>query len=293
MAGHSCVPEQTVSPARVSWLAEGWVFLNRLRRRVGKPSAEEWWARRESFIDEHAGGRSFADIGGLFMLHGEMAYRAERAGATQVTLFDSGDPDYGGFDQRRRETGSRIRFVQGDLEEEATPERVGLHDVVWCTGVVYHTPNPVLQLMRLREITRELLYLGTHSIPEIPGFEQACVFYPYLPDRERRAHARAHWNAADLHAVGTPFDDLSMHGYGNFWWGITPSALRAMLRTARFEVIDEIRPRDYPWLLDVVARPIDEAPVMPPPAYFRERAERRERGEPPLPWLEPARPEPG
>lgn len=273
--------------ALMSWIAEGWVFLNRLRRRIGKPSAEEWWERRYGFIDAYAPRRSFADIGGLFQLHGEIAFRAEAAGATQVTLFDSGDPDYGGFDARRRETGSRVRFVQGDLEEEATVDRVGPHDVVWCTGVIYHTPNPVLQLMQLRAMTREFLYLGTHSIPEIPGFAQACVYYPYLPLRARRPHARPHWDAERLYGVGTAFDDRPMHGYGNFWWGITPSALDAMLRTARFEVVEEVRPRDYPWLLDVVAKPIGEAPLIPPPAYFRERAERRERGEPALPWLDP------
>ena len=271
----------------MSLISEGWVFLNRLRRRIGKLSADEWWARRHRFIDDHAPGRSFADVGGLFMLHGEMAYRAEAAGATEITLFDSGDPDYGGFDQRRRETGSKVRFVQGDLEEDATVDRVGVHDIVWCTGVIYHTPHPVLQLMQLREITRELLYLGTHTIPEIPGFDQACVFYPHLPASARRPHARAHWNAQDLYGVGTEFDERPMHGYGNFWWGITPSALRAMLRTARFEVVEEVRAHDYPWLVDVVARPIDDAPLLPPRAYFRERAERRERGEPALPWLEP------
>jgi hypothetical protein len=243
--------------------------------------------RRDSFIRTHAPGRSFVDVGGLFQLHGDVAFRAEAAGATHVTLFDAGDEDYGGFGERRRSSGSNIRFVQGDLEEPLSIERIGPHDVVWCTGVIYHTPNPVLQLMHLREITRELLYLGTHTIPEIPGFDQACVFYPYLPEAERRAHARSHWDAEELWAVGTPFNDEPMHGQGNFWWGITPSALRAMLATARFEVIEEIRPRDYPWLLDVVARPVNRAPVLPPRYYFRDRGERRERDEPALPWLQP------
>jgi hypothetical protein len=262
----------------LSWISESWVFLNRLRRRVGKPSAEEWWAKRHGFIETHAPGRSFADIGGLFHLHGDVAFRAEKAGASKVTLFDGGDEDYGGFAKRRR--GSKVRFVQGDLEEPASVERIGPHDVVWCTGVIYHTPNPVLQLLHLREITKELLFLGTHSIPEIPGFDQACIFYPHLNESARRAHARSHWDAEFLYAVGTPFDDRPMHGYGNFWWGITPSALRAMLATARFEVIEEIRPRDHPWLIDVIARPIDKDPVLPPRSYFRERAERRDRGEP-------------
>jgi hypothetical protein len=270
----------------MSLRAEAWVFLNRLRRRIGKPSVEEWLGRRHSFIQAHAPGRSFADIGGLFQLHGDIAFRAEEAGASEVTLFDAGDEDYGGVADRIR-GGSKVRFVQGDLEDPASLERIGRHDIIWCTGVLYHTPNPLLQLMHLRELTGELLFLGTHTIPEVPGFEQACVFYPYLPERERRAHARSHWDAEQLLAVGTPFDDRPMHGHGNFWWGMTPSALRAMLASARFEVIEEIRPRDHPWLIDVIARPVDKDPVLPPRSYFRERGERRSRGEPELPWLEP------
>lgn len=273
--------------SRVPWIAEAWTFCHRLRRWVNKPSWDEWFERRHGFIQEHAPGRSFVDVGGLYQLHGEVAFRAEAAGASEVTLFDSGDEEYGGFGRRCRESGSKIRFVQGDLEEGLTVERVGAHDIVWCTGVIYHTPNPVLQLMHLREMTQELLYLGTHIIPEIPGFRQACVYYPYLPEAERRTHGRSHWDADDLLGIGTPFDDRPMYGYGNVWWGITPSALRAMLATARFDVVDEIRPRDYPWLLDVVAAPVAKVPSLPPPYYFRERGERRSRGEAELPWLEP------
>lgn len=271
----------------VPWITEAWVLLNRLRRRINKPSAEEWWNRRYGFVEQHAPGRTFVDIGGLFQLHGEIAFRAESAGASEVTLFDAGDEDYGGFARRRRESGSRIRFVQGDLEEGLTVERVGVHDVVWCTGVLYHTPNPVLQLAHLRSMTRELLYLGTHTIPELPGFRHACIYYPGLPAPDRKAHSRPHWDADKLLAIGAPFDDHPMHGHANFWWGMTPSALRAMLATARFEVVEEIRTRDYPWLLDVVAKPVDLDPSLPPRYYFRERAERRSRGEPALPWLEP------
>jgi hypothetical protein len=271
----------------MSLISGGWVFLNRLRRQIGKPSAEEWLARRHRFIAEFAPGRSFADIGGLFELHGDMALRAHRAGATTVTLFDSGDESYGGFAEKRQKAGPTVRFIQGDLEEGISVERVGSHDIVWCTGVIYHTPNPVLQLMHLRAITHELLYLGTHTIPEIPGFPQACIYYPYLPEKERRAHSRAYPNADHIYGIGAPFDERTMHGYGNFWWGITPSALRAMLASARFEVIEEIRTSGYPWLLDVVCRPIEQKPLLPPRSYFRERAERRERGQPEIPWLSP------
>lgn len=254
-----------------------------MRRRVGKPPPEEWEASRRRWVAEHAPGRSFADIGGLF-IGGRVSFAAEEAGASAVTLFDVGDREYApAYLEEHDRRGSGVRYVQGDLHDDASVEAVGPHDVVWCTGVLYHTPSPFHQLQQLRRITRELLYLGTHTIAEVPGVPQACLFYPYLDEGARRAIARAHWKADGYVGVGTPIDERPMHGYANFWWGITPSALRAMLAAARFEVVAQPRLHASPFYVDIVARPVDEHPMLPPTDYFRRRREARERGEV-LPW---------
>ena len=174
-----------------------------------------------------------------------------------------------------------MRFVQGDVHDPVTIARTGVHDLVWCTGVIYHSPDPVGMLNQLREITGEYLFLGSHTIPELPGVKQGCVFYPYLDAGSRAAYTRPHWGgAAGAWGVGTPFVETPMHGHGNFWWGITPSALEAMLRAARFEVVDMPRTHSSPWYTDVIARPVDRDPVLPPVSYYRERGEAREAGEP-------------
>jgi hypothetical protein len=171
--------------------------------------------------------------------------------------------------------------VQGDLEDPASVREIGPHDIVWCVGVIYHTPNPVLQLFHLRNITKELLFIGSATIPEIPGFPQASVYYPHLDRQDRHPYARGiAERAAGSLAVGTAFDDRPMYGHGNFWWGITPSAMRAMLRTARFEVIEELRPDVYPWGTEFVARPVPMQPSLPPVDYFRKRGERLRQGHP-------------
>lgn len=269
----------------MSFLLEAWVAAHRLRRRHRKPSRAAWRENRLRWVRDHAPGRSFADVGGLFMHHGEIAFLAEEAGAERVTLLDAGDPvfdaDYLAEHERR---GSAVRFVQGDLHDPVTLAELGEHDVVWCSGVIYHTAHPVHQLLHLREVTRELLFLGTHTIPEIPGFPQACIYYPFLGRRARRALGRPHWKPDAMLGVGAPFDDRPMFGYGNFWWGITPSALRAMLASARFEIVEERREHAYPWHMDVVARPVERDPLLPPVDYYRRRGEARERGEPPLPF---------
>jgi SAM-dependent methyltransferase len=263
----------------MSLLADAVTSVARVRRRRRRGEAGEWMQRRLGFIREHAPGRSFADIGGMYGIDGEIALRAEEAGATEVTLFDAGEPTPGFLEQHRRRQ-SRIRCVQGDLEDPVSVEEVGPHDIVWCVGVIYHTPNPVLQLMHLRKITRELLFIGSATIPEIPGFPQACVYYPYLARRDRAPYARGIGNPERSLAVGTPFDDRPMYGHGNFWWGITPSAMRAMLETARFEVVEEVRPDIYPWGAEFVARPVQQHPSLPPVDYFRRRGERLKEGHP-------------
>ncbi len=271
-----------------------WSKAHRVRgRRAARGVAPgDWEAGRVEWVRQHAPGRSFADIGGLFKLMGDMAFLAEEVGATEVTLFDVGDPDlpaeghleWGDFESKRAARGSKVRYVQGDLEEPVSAERIGVHDVVFYSGVLYHTPNPVLQLLQLRRITRELLFLSTLTIPEVPGFPQACVYYPYLDAADREPYrAGYHWSG-DLLGIGRPVDERPMYGYGNCYWGMTRSALLAMLRTARFEVVEERRLPVAPFAIELVCRPLPLDPLFPPTSHFRERQEARERGEDRLPF---------
>ena len=151
-------------------------------------------------------------------------------------------------------------------------EQIGAHDFVWCSGVIYHSPNPYLLIEHLRRITGELLYLGTEVVPEVPGFDQACIFYPGLPESSRRAYGSAHGARHGAIGVNSPFDETPRLGYANYWWGITPSALRAMMRTARFDIVEELAPD--PFTMSVLARPLGRESVIPPPELARERGAR-------------------
>jgi hypothetical protein len=261
----------------VSVLGSAVAEWNLLRRRLQRRHLLGASTRGLRFIAENAAGRSFADIGGMYGIDGDMAFRAEAAGASQVTLFDAGEPTPR-FRARAAELGSAIRCVQGDLEDPVSVKEIGPHQIVWCTGVIYHTPNPVGQLLHLREITTELLFLSSATIPEIPGFPQACVYYPYLEARDRAPFARGIRDPANSLAVGTAFDERPMYGHGNFWFGMTPSAVRAMLRTARFEVVEEIHNEGYPWGVQFIARPLALHPSLPPTDYYRRRGEGLSQG---------------
>jgi hypothetical protein len=52
--------------------------------------------------------------------------------------------------------------------------------------------------------------------------------------------------------VGTPFDARPLKRFSNYWWGLTPSALKSMLAVSGFEVVSTSGPD--PFFVDIVAR---------------------------------------
>jgi hypothetical protein len=225
-------------------LARAWIELGRLRQRAKRSRPP-----REDLIRRYARGRTFADIGCMWSVNGALAFAAEEAGATAVTGVDimAATEEFTAEHARR---GSRVRFVRGDIHEPAVTAAVGRHDVVWCSGVLYHAPNPLLTLARLRALTGETLILATETIPEVPGVSQACVFLPGLSDADRAVHAAARPGSTAL-GVDTPFD--REQSYGAWWWGISRSAVRGMLHASGFEVLEE---HGGPLHVTVIARPL-------------------------------------
>ena len=171
---------------------------------------------REQLVGHHARGASFADVGAMWNVHGAIAFAAEAAGATRVTAVDvmAPTPEF-----LARQARSRVRFVHGDLHDEATLEQVGVHDVVWCSGVLYHAPHPLLTLERLRAITGRTLLLATEILP-LPG-----RFAAFAPSR---------W----MHP-GRPMPFDAAKGYAPWWWLPTAGAVRAMLAASGFHLREE------------------------------------------------------
>jgi hypothetical protein len=177
---------------------------------------------REELVARFAPGRSFLDVGAMWSVHGAIAFAARDAGATQVTALDvmAATPEF-------RQKQGDVRFVQGDLHE---PGVVEPHDVVWCSGVLYHAPHPMLTLERLHALTNETLLLATETIGR----------------RGRRAVFAPDPGSHPAHTE--PFDPNK--GYGNWWWGLSRSAVIAMVEAAGFTVAEQHATRHH---LTVVA----------------------------------------
>lgn len=209
-----------------------WLRSRRARRgeRVGD------YGHLAKFVERHVPGRSFADVGCLWGIHGKFTFLAEASGATSVTGVDVFGPTEE-FERERRARSSRVRFVLGDVTRPETMAEIGKVDVVLCAGVLYHHPSPFQLLVALRAICGSTLILRTSTIPEVPGTPNAAMFYPHLSDA-----ARPRWNLSSLGVreqvgISGPFDPAQ--GYGNWFWGLTPSCLRSMLQVAGFRVDEQ------------------------------------------------------
>jgi hypothetical protein len=148
------------------------------------------------------------------------------------------------FERKKRERHSRVEFVLGDVTDPRTLHAIGEADVVFCAGVLYHHPSPFDLLTALRSVCRQTLILRTSTIPEVHGLPNAAVFFPKLP-----AGARHLWQLSRLglkHQAGIsgPFDPAG--GYGNWFWGLTPSCVRSMLEVCGF-VVQHEWPEPFAW----------------------------------------------
>ena len=180
----------------------------RLRHRLGRRDAR---TVHDRLVREHAsGGGSFLDVGCMWRIDGANAFAAAEAGASAVTAVDLMDPTPAFLE---RAAGSRVRFVQGDINDARTVDRAGPHDVVWCSGVLYHCPDPLLTVQRLGAVTGRRLLLATEVLP---ARGRCAVFMP-----TRRDHPGA--------PEAVPPD---AEGYAPWYWLPSPATVRALLGLA-------------------------------------------------------------
>jgi hypothetical protein len=201
------------------------------RNRRGTPPGD--YARLHEYIRQQAAGRTFADVGCMWGVNGAHAFTAEDAGATRVVGIDVFGPTPE-FERAHAARRSRVEFLLGDCTDPATIARAGEADVVFCAGVLYHHPSPYDLLVALRRMCRQTLILRTSTIPEVEGLPNAAVYFPLLPDR-----GRALWNLHSLglvHQAGITEPFRAEDGYGNWFWGLTPSCLVSLCETAGFVV---------------------------------------------------------
>ncbi len=204
---------------------------------------------RDDFIARVVQGKSFCDVGGLWGTVSEKVSVAHAAGARRLTMIDITPPDeelWQAFRARLDAMGIHdVECISADITA-SVPQRF---DIVHCSGVIYHVPNPLGLLTALREMTSEHLILSSAIAPaKIRNASGAIsfkpgqtVFVPYL-DRATFAVLQRHFNDQSITtAVGisSPAETWRVDDYAPWWWLLTPSLIRQMLLVAQFEIVDE------------------------------------------------------
>ncbi len=204
-------------------------IVNRALRKIKKIVGIKQTTNAD-LIRKYVKGKSFADVGALWGVNGLNSFIAEESGAKKVTAIDI-YPESPKFIEEKNKRNSKIGFIQGDIHQSSTTDAIGVCDVVLCSGVLYHTPDPIHLLTRLRAICGETLILNTASIPEVPGMKNMAVLYPFLDESQRKI-----WNRKMSSQIGitTPYEPEE--GYANWFWGMTPSSIESMLKCAGFEI---------------------------------------------------------
>ena len=191
---------------------------------------------RSELIKKYVKGKSFADIGCMWRVNGYFSFLAEEYGAKKVIAVDINPPSEK-FITRKNTTNSRIEFIKGDINSQKVINTIGSVDVVFCSGVLYHNPNPLFFLTNLKTICKEILILASVTIPEIGGLRNTAIFYPFLDKKQRNI-----WNlGVEQKGISEPYK--SEYSYANWFWGLSPSCIESMLKYVGFQILERyIRP---------------------------------------------------
>ena len=203
---------------------------------------------RDEFIARVVPGKTFVDVGGLWQITRERVSIASDSGAISVTLLDvtpKEDPQWKQF----RDHMDRLGIPSYNTISMDVHQCFDEYDVVHCSGVLYHTRNPLAFVQALRRITKEHLILTSAVTPtlmsntagkmELP--HAAWLFLPGLRGYERNV-MRAHWEPwVQNTAIGLTrdVDDWEAEDWAPWYWLPTPSALVTMCEFAGFRVVNE------------------------------------------------------
>jgi SAM-dependent methyltransferase len=198
----------------------------------------------EKILSECVSGKTFADIGPLWETVNEKVSIAHKYGATSLTAIDKfhkTDPLWQKFIDRMKSQNINCEYLSGNVLDYK-----GTFDVVTCGGVIYHAPDPIHLLKKLRQITKEKLILTSTITPakisneegEFNLPEGSLVFIPALSQQNKRIISK-HW---DTFMMGRPDGGLmssvvwEADNYSHWWWLFTPETLNAMCSSCGFKI---------------------------------------------------------
>jgi len=214
--------------------------------------------KKNDWIKALVPGKTFIDIGGLWGTVNEKVSVALRAGAASATMADiqiQGHQLWKDAEAHCAKLGvSGYRTVTVDITEPNPETVIGIHDIVHCSGIIYHLPDPFQLLLNLKRVTGDRLILTSMVVPERvrnaagkldlgPDF---AYFVPRLSPRVK-AVLGAHFSAYNIHIamINAPLNeplllpDTGKPNFGPWWWVYSPAYFKNLVETAGFSIEDE------------------------------------------------------
>lgn len=207
---------------------------------------------RDDFIARVVRGRSFADVGGLWGTVNEKVSVASREQARSLSMIDISAPGsdlWARFSERLGTLGvGGCECISSDICQFGVTGTTREFEVVHCSGVLYHHPDPIALLEALRRITKRYLILTSAVTQEmisndlgtfhIPG--SGVLFVPALNEQERLILSK-YWkeNAGVGGCYGiTETVNWNTRDFGPWWWVPTARAMVAMAECVGFRMLD-------------------------------------------------------
>jgi hypothetical protein len=228
---------------------------------------------KNQWIRQHVQGLSFADLGGLWGTVNEKVSVALEGGAKEATMIDIAPLDHKLWTDFRTHAAARGLKTWGEKSADAVlPDlaaRVGRFEMLHCSGIIYHLPDPYVLVRNCRAVASRFFILTSMYVPEtiendvgkIDLTEGGALFVPALTGRKKEIIA-AHFAALkiEVDAINRPMRGPWVRpdgrpSYDPWWWLMTPGVLRAMLTVTGFKVIDEGESwagRSYSFLCEAV-----------------------------------------
>src|SRR4051812_46189934 len=110
---------------RLSVLAMNNALLKRAIRKTKKVLGKQDRVDDKNLIRKYVKGKTFADIGCMWGVHGAYSFLAEESGATRVKAVDV-YPESDEFLEEKKRRGSKLEFVRGDINLRETTDRIGM-----------------------------------------------------------------------------------------------------------------------------------------------------------------------
>jgi len=225
----------------------------------------------DQWIAELVPGRTFVDIGGIGVdSTNERVTFAVYAGARRAAMADIRPFSYFEWDifaNKAADAGLTDfdRFDQVDITSSHVSERLPIFDVVHCTGIFYHLPNPVGALENLRRVVGRFLIINTITVPDrienpvgaLDFTGNVALFLPGLSARERqilRAHyeSKFSWKFDDVappldgqNGAVMPYFENGTFSCWPYWWLMSDGCFRSLIRLMGFTIHAEWKWEDH------------------------------------------------